>query len=241
MFDDDNAMVRIDMSEYMEKHTVARLVGAPPGYVGYEEGGQLSEAVRRRPYCVVLFDEIEKAHHDVFNVLLQVLDDGRLTDGQGRTVDFKNALVIMTSNIGSPIIQSYFDEGKLTPKDKAEMESRVKLELRGHFRPEFLNRIDDIIVFHRLDQKQITSIVDIQLKTLEKRLGQQHLTLKLDSSAKELLAKEGYDPQFGARPLKRAIQELLLDPLATKILDGEFRPGDNLNVKADTDHLVFAK
>jgi ATP-dependent Clp protease ATP-binding subunit ClpB len=241
MFDDDNAMVRIDMSEYMEKHTVARLVGAPPGYVGYEEGGQLSEAVRRRPYCVVLFDEIEKAHHDVFNVLLQVLDDGRLTDGQGRTVDFKNALVIMTSNIGSPIIQSYFDEGKLTPKDKAEMESRVKLELRGHFRPEFLNRVDDIIVFHRLDQKQITSIVDIQLKTLEKRLGQQHLTLNLDRSAKELLAKEGYDPQFGARPLKRAIQELLLDPLATKILDGEFRPGDNLNVKADTDHLVFAK
>jgi ATP-dependent Clp protease ATP-binding subunit ClpB len=241
MFDDDNAMVRIDMSEYMEKHTVSRLVGAPPGYVGYEEGGQLSEAVRRRPYCVVLFDEIEKAHHDVFNILLQVLDDGRLTDGQGRTVDFKNALVIMTSNIGSPIIQSYFDEGKLTPKDKAEMESKVKLELRGHFRPEFLNRVDDIIVFHRLDQKQITSIVDIQLKTLEKRLGQQHLTLDLDRSAKELLAKEGYDPQFGARPLKRAIQELLLDPLATKILDGEFLPGDRLKVKADADHLVFAK
>jgi ATP-dependent Clp protease ATP-binding subunit ClpB len=241
LFDDDNAMIRIDMSEYMEKHTVARLIGAPPGYVGYEEGGQLSEAVRRRPYAVVLFDEIEKAHHDVFNVLLQVLDDGRLTDGQGRTVDFKNTIIIMTSNIGSPIIQEYFDAGKLTTKDKTEMESRVKTELRGHFRPEFLNRVDDIIVFHRLDEKQITRIVDVQLDRVAKRLAQQQFTITVDKSAKQLLAKQGYDPQFGARPLKRAIQELLLDPLATKILAGDFKPGDNIVTTTQGDEIIFEK
>jgi ATP-dependent Clp protease ATP-binding subunit ClpB len=241
LFDDENAMVRIDMSEYMEKHSVARLIGAPPGYVGYEEGGQLSEAVRRRPYCVVLFDEIEKAHHDVFNVLLQVLDDGRLTDGQGRTVDFKNALVIMTSNIGSPIIQEYFTAGKLSPKDHSQMEERVKLELRGHFRPEFLNRVDDIIIFRSLDENQLASIVDIQLQRLDKRLAQQQLALELDAPAKKFLAREGFDPQFGARPLKRAIQEHLLDPLAMKVLAGEFKPGDRIKVSARDSELVFQR
>jgi ATP-dependent Clp protease ATP-binding subunit ClpB len=239
LFDDESAMIRVDMSEYMEKHTVARLIGAPPGYVGYEEGGQLSEAVRRRPYTVVLFDEIEKAHHDVFNVLLQVLDDGRLTDGQGRTVDFKNSLIIMTSNIGSPIIQEYFEAGRLTPKDKSEMEERVKVELRGHFRPEFLNRVDDIIIFHRLDEKQITRIVDIQLDRVARRLAQQHFTLHVDKSAKQFLASQGYDPQFGARPLKRTIQELLLDPLAQRILSGAYKPGDNIRVTAQGDEVIF--
>src|SRR5256886_1218199 len=241
LFDDENAMIRIDMSEYMEKHTVARLIGAPPGYIGYEEGGQLSEAVRRRPYCVVLFDEIEKAHSDVFNVLLQVLDDGRLTDGQGRTVDFKNTIVIMTSNIGSPIIQEYFSAGKMSTKDHSEMERLVRNELRAHFRPEFLNRVDDIIIFHSLDEKQLSQIVEIQLHRLEKRLAQQQLTLEVDRSAKQLIAKEGYDPQFGARPLKRTIQDLLLDPLATKLLVGEFKPGDRIKVLAHNGELEFEK
>jgi ATP-dependent Clp protease ATP-binding subunit ClpB len=241
LFDDENAMIRIDMSEYMEKHTVSRLIGAPPGYVGYEEGGQLSEAVRRRPYSVVLFDEIEKAHHDVFNVLLQVLDDGRLTDGQGRTVDFKNAIIIMTSNIGSPIIQEYYNTGKLGAKEHAEMEKLVRSELRAHFRPEFLNRVDDIIIFHSLDEKQLTHIVDIQLQRLDKRLAQQQLTLDVDRAAKQLIAKEGYDPQFGARPLKRAIQDRLLDPLATKLLLGEFKPGDRIKVFAHDGELEFQK
>jgi ATP-dependent Clp protease ATP-binding subunit ClpB len=241
LFDDENAMVRIDMSEYMEKHTVARLIGAPPGYVGYEEGGQLSEAVRRRPYSVVLFDEIEKAHHDVFNVLLQVLDDGRLTDGQGRTVDFRNAIIIMTSNIGSPIIQEYYSSGKLSTKDHSEMARLVQTELRTHFRPEFLNRVDDIIIFHSLDEKQLAQIVEIQLQRLEKRLAQQQLTLEVDRSARQLLAKESYDPQFGARPLKRTIQDLLLDPLANKLLLGEFKPGDRIKVAAEDGTLEFKK
>ena len=241
LFDDENAMTRIDMSEYMEKHTVARLIGAPPGYVGYEEGGQLSEAVRRRPYAVVLFDEIEKAHHDVFNVLLQVLDDGRLTDGQGRTVDFKNTVIIMTSNLGSPIIQQFYSAGKMEMKDRERMEEDVKMELKGHFRPEFLNRVDDIIIFHSLDEAQITNIVDIQLARLEKRLAQQHLTLDVDQAAKRFLAREGYDPQFGARPLKRAIQEHLLDPLATKLLEGEFKPGDKVTATAQDNELLFVK
>jgi ATP-dependent Clp protease ATP-binding subunit ClpB len=241
LFDDENAMIRIDMSEYMEKHTVSRLIGAPPGYVGYEEGGQLSEAVRRRPYSVVLFDEIEKAHHDVFNVLLQVLDDGRLTDGQGRTVDFKNTIVIMTSNIGSPVIQEFYSAAKLSPKDHAEMEKLVQTELKTHFRPEFLNRVDDIIIFHSLDESQISRIVDIQLERLGKRLAQQNLTLDVDKAAKTLLAKEGYDPQFGARPLKRAIQEHLLDPLATKLLEGEFKPGEKIKVVASDGELAFLK
>ena len=241
LFDDEAAMVRIDMSEYMEKHTVSRLIGAPPGYVGYEEGGQLSEAVRRRPYTVILFDEIEKAHPDVFNTLLQVLDDGRLTDGQGRTVDFKNTVVIMTSNIGSPIIQEYYREGAVTGRERDEMEKRVRSELRGHFRPEFLNRVDDIIVFHSLDAQQITSIVDIQLERVMKRLAAQNLSLDLDAAARRHLAKKGYDPQFGARPLKRAIQEELLDPLAMKILDGEFRSGETIVATAADDELIFTK
>jgi ATP-dependent Clp protease ATP-binding subunit ClpB len=241
LFDDENAMVRIDMSEYMEKHTVARLIGAPPGYVGYEEGGQLSEAVRRKPYSVILFDEIEKAHADVFNVLLQVLDDGRLTDGQGRTVDFKNTIVIMTSNLGSPIIQEYFMEGKNSASARLDMEDKVMSELKKHFRPEFLNRVDDVIIFQSLDESELARIVDIQLGRLEQRLAQQNLTLDVDAAAKKLLASEGYDPQFGARPLKRAIQEFLLDPLATKLLAGEFKPGDKIKVGAKDDALVFQR
>ncbi|MGA3163202.1 MAG: ATP-dependent chaperone ClpB [Verrucomicrobiota bacterium] len=241
LFDDENAMIRIDMSEYMEKHTVSRLIGAPPGYVGYEEGGQLSEAVRRRPYSVVLFDEIEKAHHDVFNVLLQVLDDGRLTDGQGRTVDFKNTIVIMTSNIGSPIIQEFFMEGKNSASAQLDIEDKVMAELKRHFRPEFLNRVDDVIIFQSLDEEDLARIVDIQLARLEKRLEQQQLTLDVDKAAKALLAKEGYDPQFGARPLKRAIQERLLNPLATQLLEGSFKPGDKIKVSVDGEGLVFKK
>jgi ATP-dependent Clp protease ATP-binding subunit ClpB len=252
LFDDENAMIRIDMSEYMEKHTVARLIGAPPGYVGYEEGGQLSEAVRRRPYSVVLFDEIEKAHHDVFNVLLQVLDDGRLTDGQGRTVDFKNTIVIMTSNLGSPIIQEYFDcsrvrenadksDRALTRRGYEELEKEIMAELKRHFRPEFLNRVDDVIIFQSLDEEELAKIVDIQLERLGKRLAQQNLTLDVDAAAKKLLAKEGYDPQFGARPLKRAIQEQVLNPLSMRLLEGDFKPGDRIKVSARGDELVFEK
>ena len=242
LFDDEQAMIRIDMSEYMEKHTVSRLVGAPPGYVGYEEGGQLSEAVRRRPYSVVLFDEIEKAHADVFNVLLQVLDDGRLTDGQGRTVDFKNTIVIMTSNIGSPIIQEYFLDGKTTVGARSAMEGKVMAELKRHFRPEFLNRVDDTIIFHSLDEAELEKIVDIQIIRVVKRLADQHLRLEVDTYAKKLLANEGYDPQFGARPLKRAIQDKLLNPLATQLLAGEFKPGDTVMVTAGkNENLTFAK
>lgn len=241
LFDAEHAMVRIDMSEYMEKHAVARLIGAPPGYVGYEEGGQLSEAVRRHPYCVVLFDEIEKAHHDVFNALLQMLDDGRMTDGQGRTVDFKNTIIIMTSNIGSTIIQEYADQGEIPSKGIAEMEDRIRLEMKGRFRPEFLNRIDDTIIFHSLTEKELSTIVDIQLRRLEKRLAERELQLNLNESARNFLAKEGYDPQFGARPLKRAIQEYLLDPLALKLLDGEFGAGDRIHVSATGGELRFEK
>jgi ATP-dependent Clp protease ATP-binding subunit ClpB len=253
LFDDENAMVRIDMSEYMEKHTVSRLIGAPPGYVGYEEGGQLSEAVRRRPYSVVLFDEIEKAHHDVFNVLLQVLDDGRLTDGQGRTVDFKNTIVIMTSNLGSQIIQESLEsrlqaesarrDSSKPPKGGTpnELNDRIMAELKRHFRPEFLNRVDDVIIFQSLDEADLAKIVEIQLEKLQKRLAQQQLTLDMDNAAKKLLAKEGYDPQFGARPLKRAIQEQLLNPLATKLLEGEFKSGDRIKVSARDEGLVFER
>jgi ATP-dependent Clp protease ATP-binding subunit ClpB len=241
LFDDENAMIRIDMSEYMEKHTVARLIGAPPGYVGYDEGGQLSEAVRRKPYSVVLFDEIEKAHPDVFNVLLQVLDDGRLTDGQGRTVDFKNTIVIMTSNLGSPIIQEYFMDGKTDKSSHQAMEDKVLSELKRHFRPEFLNRVDDVIIFQSLDEEELARIVEIQIGRLEKRLAQQNLTLDVDDRAKKLLAKEGYDPQFGARPLKRAVQEQLLNPLSMKLLEGEFKPGDKIKVTAKDDELVFQR
>ena len=233
LFDDERAMIRIDMSEYMEKHTVARLIGAPPGYVGYEEGGQLSEAVRRRPYSVVLFDEIEKAHHDVFNVLLQVLDDGRITDGQGRTVDFKNTVIIMTSNIGSQFIMEDL------PKD--ERDRRVTEALRAHFRPEFLNRIDEIIIFDRLDDRQITKIVDFQLKRLLQRLGDRKISLEFSDDAKRFLVKEGYDPAYGARPLRRVIQREILDPLSLEILDGKFQEGDRISVHAADGHLTFDK
>ncbi|MBL6765584.1 MAG: ATP-dependent chaperone ClpB, partial [Verrucomicrobiae bacterium] len=237
LFDDEGAVVRIDMSEYMEKHSVARLVGAPPGYVGYEEGGQLSEAVRRRPYAVVLFDEIEKAHPDVFNILLQVLDDGRLTDGQGRTVDFRNTIVVMTSNIGSPIIHDFCAKGLADKNARAELATLVKTELHRNFRPEFLNRIDDTILFESLTEKDLVSIIDIQLKRIRKRLVAQGLELVLEEPAKLALAKEGYDPQFGARPLKRTLQEKLLDPLATKLLAGEFSPGDKVFVRLVNDEM----
>jgi ATP-dependent Clp protease ATP-binding subunit ClpB len=231
LFDDENAMIRIDMSEYMEKHTVARLIGAPPGYVGYEEGGQLSEAVRRRPYSVVLFDEIEKAHPDVFNVLLQVLDDGRITDGQGRTVDFKNTVIIMTSNIGSQYI---------TEEESKEARRRLVTDaLRAHFRPEFLNRVDEIIIFDRLSEDDLKKIVEIQLGRLSKRLEQQKITLKLSDSAKELLAREGYDPVYGARPLRRTIQKEILDPLSIDILEGKVGEGQTVHVDAKNGALEF--
>jgi ATP-dependent Clp protease ATP-binding subunit ClpB len=231
LFDDENAMVRIDMSEYMEKHTVARLIGAPPGYVGYEEGGQLSEAVRRKPYSVVLFDEIEKAHQDVFNVLLQVLDDGRITDGQGRTVDFKNTVIIMTSNIGSQFI---------TEEESREARSRLVMDaLRAHFRPEFLNRVDEIIIFDRLSEDDLKKIVEIQLRRLSKRLEQQKITLDLTDSAKELLAREGYDPVYGARPLRRTIQKEILDPLSIDILEGKVHEGQTVHVEAKNGALEF--
>ena len=239
LFDDERSMVRIDMSEYMEKHSVARLVGAPPGYVGYEEGGQLSEAVRRSPYSVVLFDEIEKAHGDVFNLLLQVLDDGRLTDGQGRTVDFRNAVIIMTSNVASPIIQEHCQEGSGDAETHARLTELVDLELRKLFRPEFLNRVDDRIIFEPLSRADLDSIVEIQLGQLEKRLEGQQIRLVVSAETRQLLAAEGYDPQFGARPLKRTIQSLLLDPLAIRILEGEFPAGSSIEAVVENGAILF--
>lgn len=233
LFDDDQAMVRIDMSEYMEKHSVARLIGAPPGYVGYEEGGRLTEAVRRRPYCVILLDEVEKAHRDVFNILLQVLDDGRLTDGQGRTVDFKNSVVIMTSNIGSQYIT------ELEGTDDAEMRRRVTEALRAHFLPEFLNRIDDVIIFGTLQQAQIRSIVRLQLDRLAKQLAASDIELVVTETAVDAIAREGYDPVYGARPLKRVIQQRLQNPLATEILEGRHPPGSRITVDEVADGFVF--
>jgi ATP-dependent Clp protease ATP-binding subunit ClpB len=227
LFDDERAMVRIDMSEYMEKHAVARLIGAPPGYVGYEEGGQLTEAVRRRPYSVILFDEIEKAHPDVFNILLQILDDGRLTDSQGRTVDFRNSVIIMTSNIGSSFILEH------ARGDWAIVETQVMAEMRRVFKPEFLNRVDDIIIFRPLAQEQIEKIVDLQLKRLEKLLADRKITILVTPEAKRVLAEEGYDPAFGARPLKRSIQRLIQNPLAMAVLDGRFNDGDTIVVDVD--------
>jgi ATP-dependent Clp protease ATP-binding subunit ClpB len=236
LFDDEQAMVRLDMSEFMEKHSVARLIGAPPGYVGYEEGGYLTEAVRRRPYSVVLFDEVEKAHPEVFNALLQILDDGRLTDGKGRTVDFKNTVIVMTSNVGSQWIQD------LGAKDYEEMRRRVLDALRSHFKPEFLNRVDEVIIFHALTLENIKQIVEIQLRNLRKRLAERKISLSLTDGAKEFLAKEGFDPVYGARPLKRAIQRFIQDPLALKLLQGEFSEGDT--VEADVslkNEIVFSK
>jgi ATP-dependent Clp protease ATP-binding subunit ClpB len=232
LFDDERAMIRLDMSEYMEKHAVARMIGAPPGYVGYDEGGQLTEAVRRRPYSVVLFDEIEKAHPDVFNVLLQILDDGRLTDSKGRTVDFKNTVLIMTSNLGSREIQAA--EG-----DEKQVREAVQQELRLHFKPEFLNRIDDIVIFHQLSREQVAKIIDVQLERLRAMLAERNVTLELDDSAKQLLMREGYDPSYGARPLKRAIQSYIQNPLAVKLLQGEILPGQTVRVTARGDQMEF--
>ena len=230
LFDDERAMIRIDMSEYMEKHAVSRLIGAPPGYVGYEEGGQLTEQVRRHPYAVVLFDEIEKAHPNVFNILLQIMDDGRLTDGKGRKVDFKNTVIIMTSNLGS----SYLQSENIRSADAFERASKQVLDaLHGHFKPEFLNRVDDIIIFHPLGKEQLVKIVDLRLEDLRRLLADRKISLELTDAAKELLFTEGYDPNFGARPLKRAIQKLVQDPLALKILDGEVLHGDHVVVDAD--------
>jgi ATP-dependent Clp protease ATP-binding subunit ClpB len=230
LFDDEHAMIRLDMSEYMEKHAVARMIGAPPGYVGYEEGGQLTEAIRRRPYAVVLFDEIEKAHPDVFNVLLQILDDGRLTDAKGRTVDFKNTVLIMTSNLGSREIQD-------ADGDEKEVRDAVLQELRANFKPEFLNRIDDIVIFHQLSREQIGQIIDVQLERLRSTLAERNIQLVLDDSARQLLAREGYDPNYGARPLKRAIQTLIQNPLAVKLLSGEVLPGQAVHVSAKGDQM----
>jgi ATP-dependent Clp protease ATP-binding subunit ClpB len=232
LFDDENAMVRIDMSEYMEKHAVSRLIGAPPGYIGYEEGGQLTEAIRRRPYSVILLDEIEKAHPDVFNILLQILDDGRLTDNQGRTVDFKNTVIIMTSNLGSEV----FSQGHGSEKEKIE---RVMDAVKRHFRPEFLNRIDDIVIFHPLTKEHIRDIVEVQMKRVQKRLEERKIQLELSKEARDLLAEEGYDPVYGARPLKRAIQRLVLDPLALEILQGHVGEGDTVHVGVKDGKLTF--
>ncbi|HEX3937022.1 MAG TPA: ATP-dependent chaperone ClpB [Xanthobacteraceae bacterium] len=234
LFDDEHALIRIDMSEYMEKHSVARLIGAPPGYVGYDEGGALTEAVRRRPYQVVLFDEIEKAHPDVFNVLLQVLDDGRLTDGQGRTVDFRNTLIVMTSNLGSEYLVAQADGD-----DTDKVRDQVMAEVRGHFRPEFLNRVDEIILFHRLKRDQMGRIVDIQIEHLKKLLEDRKITISLDPKAREWLAEKGYDPAYGARPLKRTIQKYVQDPLAELILSGGIKDGEKVKIASGRDGLSF--
>src|SRR5580765_1145052 len=233
LFDDEQAMVRLDMSEFMEKHSVSRLIGAPPGYVGYEEGGYLTEAVRRRPYSVILFDEIEKAHPDVFNALLQILEDGRMTDGQGRTVDFKNTVIIMTSNLGSQYIL------ELGAKDRKEMERRVNAALRDAFKPEFLNRVDETIIFNNLGREEIKSIVEIQLKRLRRNLAGRKMALEITERAKALIADSGFDPVYGARPLKRTIQRLIQDPLAVKILAGEFKEGDRVKVDSQGSELIF--
>jgi ATP-dependent Clp protease ATP-binding subunit ClpB len=233
LFDDEKAMVRLDMSEYMEKHAVSRLIGAPPGYVGYDEGGQLTEAVRRRPYAVILLDEIEKAHPDVFNILLQILDDGRLTDGQGRTVDFANTVIIMTSNIGSQHL--------MAATSKEAVRHLVMDELKKRFRPEFLNRVDETLIFERLSEKHIAKIVDIQLEIVRKRLTERKIALTLTEKAKNHLAKEGYDPDYGARPLKRLLQREVVDPLAKKLLAGEFKEGDAVTADFDNGEIVFRK
>ncbi len=236
LFDDEHSMVRIDMSEYMEKHAVSRLIGAPPGYVGYEEGGQLTEQVRRRPYAVVLFDEIEKAHPDVFNILLQIMEDGRLTDGKGRTVDFRNTVIIMTSNIGSVFLSA----GNMrTEEDIENAEKQVTAALHAHFKPEFLNRVDDIIIFSPLGKEQLVKIIELRLEDVRRLLAERKISLELTDAAKDLIFKEGFDPDFGARPLKRAIQKLVQDPLALKILDGEIQHGDHIVIDAVDGKMQF--
>jgi ATP-dependent Clp protease ATP-binding subunit ClpB len=235
LFDDEKALVRLDMSEYMEKHTVSRLIGAPPGYVGYEEGGQLTEAIKRRPYSIILLDEIEKAHADVFNILLQILDDGRLTDGKGRTVDFKNTIIIMTSNLGSQVI-------KELSQDFRKMEKEVMAIMESHFRPEFLNRMDEIVIFKALTQDVILEIVDIQINELRERLHDKKIDIELSQEAKRLLAERGYDPVYGARPVKRTIQRDIQNPLAQKILEGRYKEGDKIKVSVnDKKEFLFKK
>ena len=235
LFDDESAMIRLDMSEYQERHTVARLIGAPPGYVGFEEGGQLTEAVRRRPYAVVLLDEIEKAHLEVFNVLLQILDDGRLTDGKGRTVNFKNVVIIMTSNVGSQWIS------ELGAEDRETMRSKVLQAMRQRFRPEFLNRVDEIMIFNRLTREQLAQIVDIQIGHLEELLSGKDIRLRVSGEARVALAEEGYDPVYGARPLKRTIQRRIQDSLALYLLRGEFKEGDVVEVDSVDGEYVFSR
>jgi len=237
LFDDEHALIRIDMSEYQEKHTVSRLIGAPPGYVGYEEAGQLTEAVRRRPYSVVLFDEVEKAHPEVLNVMLQLLDDGRLTDGKGRTVDFRNTVVIMTSNLGSQYLTEEASSGTLSESARRQVMDAV----RGHFRPEFLNRIDEVIIFHALSREHMAQIIDIQARQLLKRLEDRKIHVELTPAARDLLVREGYDPAYGARPLKRTIQRLVLDPLAVRVLEGEFRENARVVIDAEGGSLAFRK
>jgi ATP-dependent Clp protease ATP-binding subunit ClpC len=247
MFDDENAMVRLDMSEYQEKHTVSRLIGAPPGYIGYDEGGQLTEAVRRRPYRVILLDEIEKAHPEVFNSLLQVLDDGRMTDGHGRTVDFKNTVVIMTSNAGVELIRRESAIGfairredvKARQASYEDMKDKVMTEVRKTFRPEFLNRLDEIIVFHALNEEQLRQVIDLLAKDLQARLTEKKLNMEITEKAKSWLAKEGYDPVYGARPLRRALEKYVENPLSIKVLSGEFKEGDTVLVDLVEDELTF--
>ena len=236
MFDSDDAMIRVDMSEFMEKHSVSRLIGAPPGYVGYEQGGYLTEHVRRKPYSVILLDEVEKAHPDVFNILLQVLDDGRLTDGHGRTVDFRNTVIIMTSNLGSHLIQEASQSGGYD-----EIKSKVMGVVGQHFRPEFINRIDECVVFKPLEADMIAKIAMIQIGLLEKRLAEKDLKIEIDAEAMEVITQVGYDPIFGARPLKRAIQQYIENPLAADLLSGKFLPGNTIKVTKEHDHLVFKK
>jgi ATP-dependent Clp protease ATP-binding subunit ClpB len=237
MFDEDDAMIRIDMSEYQERHTVSRLIGAPPGYVGYDEGGQLTEAVRRKPYTVILFDEIEKAHPEVFNVLLQLLDDGRLTDGHGRTVDFRNTVVIMTSNIGSQHIQDMMTEWT----EEVQIRKGVMEDLKAFFKPEFLNRVDEVIIFHGLTKELLKQIVDIQINRMKRYLKDRHVDLELSDRTKAYLAEIGYDPLYGARPLKRAIQSEILNPLASKLLEGSFKTGDIIQVDMENNTVQFSK
>ena len=245
LFDDDKAMIRVDMSEYMEKHAVARMVGSPPGYVGHEEGGQLTEQVRRRPYSVLLFDEIEKAHPDVFNMLLQILDDGRLTDGQGRTVSFKNTVIVMTSNVGTGMVERNTIGFSVHGKDSRNEDTRKRLldTLRQQFRPEFLNRVDDIIVFNSLTREHLAQIVEIQLANVDTLLKDRKLKLEVTAAAKDRIITEGYDPQYGARPMRRAIQRLIQDPLALKLITGDFREGDTILVDAAAEpgELTFTK
>jgi len=246
MFDSDDAIIRIDMSEYMERHAVAKMIGSPPGYVGFEEGGQLTEQVRRRPYSVILFDEIEKAHPEVFNIFLQILDNGRLTDAKGRVVNFKNSLIIMTSNIGNEVIQEYSSLGfvnrdnKKTVREK-EFENKIKAELKNHFKPEFLNRIDEIVIFHSLSEKEILQIVNLQLELVSKRLAKQNIKIKLTDKAKKFISKKGYEPSYGARPLKRVIQNEILDTLAIKIIEGKIKEGDLINVDIEKEEIIFKK